>query len=109
MSVDSSDAPGGPGDECCAFDDELLMIFSPDLSCTYWLATLLTTAHKTRERVLYSRQASAFANLLHAQLIELDSNCGHRVHGCEMQRIGRLKMCSARKQRIPDGLRVGSR
>jgi len=37
------------------FDDELLMIFSPDLSCTYWLATLLTTAHKTRERVLYSR------------------------------------------------------
>jgi hypothetical protein len=32
--------------------------------------------------------ASAFANLLHAQLIELDSNCGHRVHGCEMQKIG---------------------
>jgi homoserine O-acetyltransferase len=32
--------------------------------------------------------ASTFANLLHAQLIELDSNCGHRVHGCEMQRIG---------------------
>lgn len=32
--------------------------------------------------------ASAFANLLHAQLIELDSTCGHRVHGCEMQRIG---------------------
>jgi hypothetical protein len=29
------------------------------------LATLLTTSHKTRERVLYSRQASAFANLLH--------------------------------------------
>jgi homoserine O-acetyltransferase len=32
--------------------------------------------------------ASEFANLLHAQLIELDSNCGHRVSGCEMQRIG---------------------
>lgn len=31
--------------------------------------------------------ASEFANLLHAQLIELDSNCGHRVHSCEMQRI----------------------
>jgi homoserine O-acetyltransferase len=32
--------------------------------------------------------ATAFAKLLHAQLIELDSSCGHRVHGCEMQRIG---------------------
>jgi len=50
------------------FDDELLMIFSPDLSCTYWLATLLTTAHKTRERVLYSRHDGKaygqFSNLL---------------------------------------------
>lgn len=31
--------------------------------------------------------AREFANLLHTQLIELDSNCGHRVHSCEMQRI----------------------
>ncbi|MGH9714799.1 MAG: alpha/beta fold hydrolase [Candidatus Acidiferrales bacterium] len=31
--------------------------------------------------------ASQFANLLHAKLIELDSNCGHRVHSCEIQRI----------------------
>jgi homoserine O-acetyltransferase len=32
--------------------------------------------------------ASVFANSLHSQLIELDSRCGHRVHSCEMQRIG---------------------
>jgi homoserine O-acetyltransferase len=29
-----------------------------------------------------------FAKMLHAQLIELDSNCGHRAHLCEMKRIG---------------------
>ena len=29
-----------------------------------------------------------FAKMLHAQLIELDSSCGHRAHTCEMQRIG---------------------
>jgi homoserine O-acetyltransferase len=34
--------------------------------------------------------ASEFANLLHAQLVELDSNCGHRVHSCELQKIGQL-------------------
>jgi homoserine acetyltransferase len=29
-----------------------------------------------------------FAKMLHAQLIELDSDCGHRAHTCEMKRIG---------------------
>ena len=29
-----------------------------------------------------------FAKMLHAQLIELDSSCGHRAHRCEMERIG---------------------
>ena len=29
-----------------------------------------------------------FAKMLHAPLIELDSDCGHRAHTCEMKRIG---------------------
>jgi homoserine O-acetyltransferase/O-succinyltransferase len=29
-----------------------------------------------------------FAGMLHASLIELDSECGHRAHSCEMNRIG---------------------
>jgi homoserine O-acetyltransferase len=29
-----------------------------------------------------------FANMLHAQLIELESDCGHRAHNCETKRIG---------------------
>ena len=41
-----------------------------------------------QDHVVNPLPASAFANLLHAKLIELDSNCGHRVHRCEMQRIG---------------------
>jgi len=31
--------------------------------------------------------ASQFAKILHAPLIELDSDCGHRAHSCEMARI----------------------
>jgi homoserine O-acetyltransferase/O-succinyltransferase len=31
--------------------------------------------------------ASEFAKMLHGTLIELDSNCGHRAHTCEMKRI----------------------
>jgi hypothetical protein len=26
--------------------------------------------------------------MLHARLVELDSECGHRAHACDMQRIG---------------------
>jgi hypothetical protein len=37
VCIDSSDAPRGAGNEAVPFDDELLMIFSPDLSCTYLL------------------------------------------------------------------------
>jgi homoserine acetyltransferase len=29
-----------------------------------------------------------FARMLHAPLIELESDCGHRAHTCEMKRIG---------------------
>jgi homoserine O-acetyltransferase len=55
-------------------------------------------AVRARSLVIVNRQdhlvnplpASEFANLLHAQLVELDSNCGHRVHSCELQRIGQL-------------------
>jgi homoserine O-acetyltransferase len=32
--------------------------------------------------------ASDFARMLHADLIELDSSCGHRAYACEMQRVG---------------------
>jgi homoserine acetyltransferase len=41
-----------------------------------------------QDRLVDPLPATAFAKLLHAQLIELDSSCGHRVHGCDMQRIG---------------------
>jgi homoserine O-acetyltransferase len=33
--------------------------------------------------------AEDFARMLHARLLELDSDCGHRAHTCEMKRIGK--------------------
>jgi homoserine O-acetyltransferase len=32
--------------------------------------------------------AADFARMVHGELIELDSDCGHRAHACEMKRIG---------------------
>jgi homoserine O-acetyltransferase/O-succinyltransferase len=32
--------------------------------------------------------AIAFAGMLHAPVIELDSDCGHRAAVCEMKRVG---------------------
>ncbi len=32
--------------------------------------------------------AAEFARAAHGKLIELDSDCGHRAHGCEMPKIG---------------------
>lgn len=49
-------------------------------------AQLLVIVNR-QDHLVNSLPASEFASLLHAQVIELDSNCGHRVHSCEMQRI----------------------
>jgi homoserine O-acetyltransferase len=41
-----------------------------------------------QDHLMNPRPASEFAGMLHARLIELDSDCGHRAHACEMKRIG---------------------
>jgi homoserine O-acetyltransferase/O-succinyltransferase len=48
---------------------------------------VLTIVNK-QDHLVNPIPAAKFARMLHAELIELDSNCGHRVHGCEMKRIG---------------------
>jgi len=40
------------------------------------------------DHLMNPRPASDFAGMLHARLIELDSECGHRAHACEMKRVG---------------------
>jgi homoserine O-acetyltransferase len=41
-----------------------------------------------QDRVVNPLPAIEFAKMIHAQLIELDSSCGHRAHTCEMKPIG---------------------
>jgi len=40
-----------------------------------------------QDHVVNPLPAIEFAKMLHASLIELDSECGHRAHSCEMKRI----------------------
>jgi homoserine acetyltransferase len=35
-----------------------------------------------------SQPAADFARILHAPVVELDSDCGHRAFACETKRIG---------------------
>jgi homoserine O-acetyltransferase len=41
-----------------------------------------------QDHVMNSHPAADFARMVHGDLIELDSDCGHRAHACEMKRIG---------------------
>ena len=41
-----------------------------------------------QDHVVNPQPAADFARMLHAALLELDSDCGHRAHTCEMKRIG---------------------
>jgi homoserine O-acetyltransferase len=41
-----------------------------------------------QDHVVNPQPAADFARMVHAQLLELDSDCGHRAHACEMKRIG---------------------
>ena len=41
-----------------------------------------------QDHVVNPQPAADFARMLHAPLLELDSDCGHRAHTCEMKRIG---------------------
>lgn len=41
-----------------------------------------------QDHVVNPQPAADFARMLQAPLLELDSDCGHRVHTCEMKRIG---------------------
>ena len=41
-----------------------------------------------QDRLVNPMTSIEFAKLLKAQLLELDSPCGHRVHRCEQQKIG---------------------
>ena len=41
-----------------------------------------------QDHVVNPNPAADFARMLHAQLLELDSDCGHRAHTCEMKQIG---------------------
>ena len=41
-----------------------------------------------QDHVVNPNPAADFARMLHARLLELDSDCGHRAHTCEMKRIG---------------------
>lgn len=48
---------------------------------------LLVIVNK-QDHVVNPNPAADFARMLHARLLELDSDCGHRAHTCEMRRIG---------------------
>jgi homoserine O-acetyltransferase len=41
-----------------------------------------------QDHLVNPRPAAEFARMLHAPLLELDSDCGHRAHSCEMKQIG---------------------
>jgi homoserine O-acetyltransferase/O-succinyltransferase len=41
-----------------------------------------------QDHLVNPQPAADFARMLHAPLLELDSDCGHRAHTCEMKRIG---------------------
>ena len=41
-----------------------------------------------QDHVVNPQPAADFARMLHAPLLELDNDCGHRAHTCEMKRIG---------------------
>jgi homoserine O-acetyltransferase len=41
-----------------------------------------------QDRLVDPMTSIEFARLLKAQLLELDSNCGHRAHRCEQEKIG---------------------
>jgi homoserine O-acetyltransferase len=41
-----------------------------------------------QDHLMNPRPAADFARMVHGELIELDSDCGHRAHACEMKRIG---------------------
>ena len=41
-----------------------------------------------QDHTVNPRPAADFARMLHARLLELDSDCGHRAHACEMKWIG---------------------
>jgi homoserine O-acetyltransferase/O-succinyltransferase len=41
-----------------------------------------------QDHTVNPQPAADFARMLHAPLLELDSDCGHRAHNCEMKRIG---------------------
>lgn len=41
-----------------------------------------------QDHVVNPQPAADFARMLHAPLLELDNDCGHRAHTCEMNRIG---------------------
>jgi homoserine O-acetyltransferase len=41
-----------------------------------------------QDHTVNPQPAADFARILHAPLLELDSDCGHRAHTCEMKRIG---------------------
>ena len=53
-------------------------------------------AVRSRMLVIVNRQdhlvnplpAADFARMLHVPLLELDSDCGHRAHSCQLQKIG---------------------
>lgn len=50
-------------------------------------AAVLVVVNK-QDHLMNPLPAADFARMLHGKLIELDSDCGHRAHGCEMPKIG---------------------
>jgi homoserine O-acetyltransferase len=51
------------------------------------LSQMLVIVNK-QDHLVNPQPAADFARMLHASLLELDSDCGHRAHSCEMKRIG---------------------
>ena len=41
-----------------------------------------------QDHVVNPQPAADFARMLHAPLLEMDDDCGHRAHTCDMKRIG---------------------
>lgn len=50
-------------------------------------ASLLVIVNR-QDHLVNPKPAVEFGDLVHGEVLQLDSNCGHRAHRCEMARIG---------------------
>ena len=78
---------------------QIQAILTQDIANGSSLEQAATTVHvpmliiaNRQDHLVNPMTSVKFAKLVKARLVELDSNCGHRAHPCEQQKIGQAVM-----------------